>query len=61
MICPLCGQENLEAAPSLRGPYACSGEGCDYRFELAGGPRQSLAEGFAAMWRRFYAALTPSD
>lgn len=62
MICPLCGHENVEAATSLRlSAYSCHGEGCDYRFDLTGGQRKSLADGFSTMWRKFYAALTPAD
>jgi hypothetical protein len=62
MICPLCGHENLEVTSSVRwGSYPCNGDGCDYRFDPAGAPRQSVAEGFAAMWRRFYAALSPAE
>jgi hypothetical protein len=62
MICPLCGHENLEAVPVLRaGSYGCTGDGCDYRFDLTGRPGRGVAGGFSAMWRRFYAALTPAD
>jgi hypothetical protein len=63
MICPRCGHENLEAAPNLHTgvSYLCGGDGCDYRFDLAGGSRKRLGEGLSAMWRRFYAVLSPAE
>jgi transposase-like protein len=63
LICPDCGQENVEFADRLRGTsiYYCTGDGCDYRFDLVGGPRKSFVQGFAEAWRRFYAALTPAS
>ena len=62
LICPNCGQEHLEFADRLHGTrfYACSGDGCDYRFDLVEGPRSTVLQGFAAAWRRFYAALIPT-
>jgi len=62
LICPDCGQEHLEFADKLRSMrlYACRGEGCDYRFDLVAGPRSTMRQGFAALWRRFYAALIPT-
>lgn len=62
LICPDCGEENVEFADRLRGRgfYVCAGEGCDFRFDLAAGPRRSLTRGFAEAWRRFYAALSPA-
>jgi predicted RNA-binding Zn-ribbon protein involved in translation (DUF1610 family) len=62
LICPDCGHEHLEYADKLRGSrfYACSGDGCDYRFDLIEGPRSNMLHGFAAAWRRFYAALIPT-
>jgi hypothetical protein len=62
LICPDCGYEHLEFADKLRGTrfYACSGDGCDYRFDLLEGPRSTMLQGFAAAWRRFYAALIPT-
>ena len=62
LICPDCGQEHLEFADKLRGMplYVCSGDGCDYHFDLIDGPRNNTYQGFAAAWRRFYAALIPA-
>jgi hypothetical protein len=62
LICPDCGQEHLEFADRLRGSrfYACTGDGCDYRFDLVAGPRPSAFQEFAAALRRFYAALIPA-
>ena len=62
LICPDCGQEHLEFADKLRSMrfYACRGEGCDYRFDLVAGPHSTVRQGFAALWRRFYAALIPA-
>jgi hypothetical protein len=62
LICPDCGQEHLEFADRLRGSrfYACTGDGCDYRFDLVAGPRPTALQGFAAALRRFYAALIPA-
>ncbi len=62
LICPDCGQEHTEFADKLRGSrfYACTGDGCDYRFDLLEGPRGSALQGLAAAWRRFYAALIPT-
>ena len=62
LIGPNCGQEHLEFADRLRGSrvYACTGDGCDYRFDLVAGPRPSALQEFAAALRRFYAALIPA-
>lgn len=62
LICPDCGQEHLEFADRLRSSrfYACHGEGCDYRFDLMTGPDRTMRQGFAALWRRLYAALIPA-
>jgi hypothetical protein len=62
LICPECGQEHLEFADKLRGLrfYACTGEGCDYRFDLVSGPRPSFLQGITASLRRFYATLIPA-
>jgi hypothetical protein len=58
MICPSCGQENEEPADELRGLrfYACSGDGCDYTFDLAG-PGKRAANGLIEACKRFYAAF----
>jgi hypothetical protein len=58
MICPNCGQENSEFAETLRGLrfYACSGEGCDYSFDLAG-PGKRAANSLAEACKKFYAAF----
>jgi hypothetical protein len=62
LICPDCGQENVEFADRIRGActYPCRGEGCDFRFDLLSPPRRSLARGLAEAWRKFYAALIPA-
>jgi hypothetical protein len=62
LICPECGQEHLEFADKLRGLrfYVCTGEACDYRFDLVAGPRPTALQEFAAALRRFYAALIPA-
>jgi hypothetical protein len=62
LICPDCGQEHLEFADRLRGSrfYSCTGDGCDYRFDLISGPRPSFLQGLAAALRRFYAAVIPA-
>jgi hypothetical protein len=58
LICPNCGQENSEFADKLRGmnSYACAGDGCDYRFDIAGS-RQGLGKGFVETCKRFYATV----
>jgi hypothetical protein len=59
MICPNCGQENSEFAETLRGMrfYACSGEGCDYDFDLAGRGMKRAANSLTEACKRFYAAF----
>jgi hypothetical protein len=63
LICPDCGQENVEYADKLRGMsfYSCPGDGCDYRFDLMSDPRKNLLQGFVDMWKRFYAAFIPAS
>jgi hypothetical protein len=58
MICPHCGQENSEFAETLRGMrlYACSGEGCDYSFDLTGRGR-GVGASLTEACRKFYAAF----
>ena len=58
MICPDWGQENAGTAEELRGIrfYACSGDGCDYTFDLAGRGKRA-ANGFIEACKRFYAAF----
>jgi hypothetical protein len=58
MICPDCGQENSELAETLRGLrfYACSGEGCDYSFDLAGAGKRA-ANSLSEACKKFYAAF----
>jgi transposase-like protein len=57
LICPDCGQQNSEYADTLRekSSYYCSGDDCDYIFDLAG-PRRSV-KSFAEACKRFYAAF----
>jgi hypothetical protein len=58
MICPNCGQENSETAETLRGMrfYACSGDGCDYSFDLTG-PGKGAGNALAEACKKFYAAF----
>ena len=55
LICPNCGHENAEYAQVLRGKstFYCTGDGCDYIFELAPGRGTSFAE----LCKRLYATL----
>jgi hypothetical protein len=59
LICPDCGEENSELADKLRGlsSYYCSGDGCDYLFDLARGQRKDFGKSFADACKRFYAAF----
>jgi hypothetical protein len=59
MICPICGQENSEFAETLRGMrfYACSGEGCDYSFDLAGSGKRAVGSSLTEACKKFYAAF----
>jgi hypothetical protein len=59
MICPICGQENSEFAETLRGMrfYACSGEGCDYSFDLAGSGKRAVGSALTEACKKFYAAF----
>jgi hypothetical protein len=59
MICPNCGQENSEFAETLRGMrfYACSGEGCDYSFDLAGSGKRVAGSSLTEACKKFYAAF----
>jgi hypothetical protein len=59
LICPECGQENSEFAVALRriNTFYCSGEDCDYIFDLAPGRRDDVGRGFIDACRRFYAAF----
>jgi hypothetical protein len=63
LICPDCGEENVEYADRLRGMsfYACAGEECAYRFDLLNGERKNLLRGFVEALRRFYAAFIPAS
>ena len=58
LICPDCGLETAEFAYALRGMSAfyCTGNECDYIFDLAG-PRSDLGKGIAQAWRKFCAAF----
>ena len=59
LICPDCGHENSEFADTLRGmgTFYCSGEECDYLFDLAQNRRADFGKGFVDACRRFYAAF----
>jgi hypothetical protein len=62
LICPDCGQEHTEFSDKLRGTrfFACTGEACDYRFDLVAGPRRNALQRLAYAWRRLYTALIPA-
>jgi transposase-like protein len=62
LICPDCGQEHVEFADRLRGSrfYSCTGDNCDYRFDLVAGPRTTYLQRIVAAWRRFYTAFMPA-
>ena len=57
LICPECGHETSEFADALRGmgAFYCTGDGCDYLFDLA--DRRDSGKGFAEACKRFYAAF----
>jgi hypothetical protein len=59
VVCPDCGHENAEYAKTLRGKgtFYCSGDGCDYIFDLAPGERQDFGKRFAELCRKFFAAF----
>jgi hypothetical protein len=59
LICPDCGEENSELADKLRGmsSYYCSGDDCDYLFDLARGQRKDFGKSFAEACKKFYAAF----
>jgi len=59
LICPDCGHENSEFADTLRGmsTFYCSGEDCDYIFDLAPGRRTDFGKAFLDACKRFYAAF----
>lgn len=58
LICPDCGLETAEFAYALRGKSAfyCTGDECDYIFDLAG-RRSDFGRGIAQAWRKFCAAF----
>jgi hypothetical protein len=59
LICPDCGYENAEFASTLRGmsTFYCSGEDCDFIFDLAPDRRIDFGTGFVEGFKRFYAAF----
>jgi hypothetical protein len=59
LICPDCGQENSEFADTLRriSTFYCTGEECDYIFDLAPGRRTDFGKTFVDACKRFYAAF----
>jgi hypothetical protein len=63
LICPDCGQEHTEFADRLRGVrfFSCIGDGCDYRFDLIAGPRNSFFQRLAHAWRKLFAAFIPAN
>jgi hypothetical protein len=62
LICPDCGQEYAEFADWLRGVrfYSCVGDGCDYRFDLFAGPRNSFLQRVMHAVRRLFAIFRPA-
>lgn len=62
LICPECGQEHTEFADKLRGSrfFACTGEACDYRFDLVAGPQGTVVQRLVHAWRRLFTALLPA-
>jgi len=62
LICPDCGQEYAEFADRLRGVrfYSCTGDGCDYRFDLVAGPRNSFVQRLAHAFRKLFAVFRPA-
>jgi hypothetical protein len=62
LICPDCGQEYAEFADRLRGVrfYSCVGDGCDYRFDLFAGPRNSFLQRVMHAVRRLFAFFRPA-
>jgi hypothetical protein len=63
LICPDCGQEHAEFADKLRGMrfYSCTGDACDYRFDLVAGPRGNFLQRFVYAWRRLFAVFIPAS
>ncbi len=63
LICPDCGQEYAEFADRLRGAryFSCVGDGCDYRFDLIAGPRNSFVQRLGYAWRKLFATFIPAD
>jgi hypothetical protein len=59
LICPDCGCENAEFASTLRGmgTFYCSGEDCEFIFDLAPHRRIDFGTGFVDACKRFYAAF----
>ena len=59
LICPDCGYENSEFADALRriSTFYCTGEDCDYIFDLAPGRRIDFGKSFIDACKRFYAAF----
>jgi hypothetical protein len=58
LICPDCGHETSELADALRGmgAFYCTGDDCDYLFDLVG-PRKTGGKAFTDACKRFYAAF----
>jgi hypothetical protein len=63
LICPDCGQEHMEFADGLRGSrfFNCTGDECDYRFDLVSGPQGGPLQRFIYAWRRLFAAFLPAN
>jgi hypothetical protein len=63
LICPDCGQEHTEFADKLRGArfYSCTGEACEYRFDLVAGPHRNFFQRLIYAWRRLFSAFIPAS
>ncbi len=59
LICPECGQENSESADTLRrmSTFYCTGEDCDYIFDLVPGRCTDVGKTFVDACKRFYASF----
>jgi hypothetical protein len=62
LICPDCGQEHVEFADKLRGSryFACTGDACDYHFDLVAGPQGTFVQRLLYAGRRLFTALMPA-
>jgi hypothetical protein len=59
LVCPDCGERNPESMSRLRSmrTYYCTGDGCDYIFDLTPAQGSDFSKSFVEACRRFYAAM----